>query len=155
MDIRGPRRNSFEVAPSQEPEAKGPEATPKVPLYCYNALLLLIIIFFALLRFRLREMPLERDEGEYAYAGQLMLQGIPPFQLVYTMKLPGTSAAYAAIMLVFGQTAAGIHTGLILVNAVTTFLVFLLGKRLYGRLAGLVAGATSRATPRRMPPSPS
>ena len=24
-------------------------------------------------------MPLERDEGEYAYAGQLILQGIPPY----------------------------------------------------------------------------
>jgi hypothetical protein len=39
---------------------------------------------------------LERDEGEYAYAGQLMLQGIPPYQLAYTMKLPGPFAAYAA-----------------------------------------------------------
>lgn len=37
--------------------------------------------------------PLERDEGEYAYAGQLMLQGIPPYQLAYNMKLPGTYAA--------------------------------------------------------------
>ena len=39
--------------------------------------LLLAILIFATIRWRLREIPLERDEGEYAYAGQLMLQGIP------------------------------------------------------------------------------
>jgi hypothetical protein len=42
------------------------------------ALVLLAIILFAAIRYRLRAMPLERDEGEYAYAGQLILQGIPP-----------------------------------------------------------------------------
>jgi len=88
--------------------------------YWYYGLLLLIVIFFAAIRYRLRDMPLERDEGEYAYAGQLMLQGIPPYKLAYTMKLPGTFAAYALIMAVFGQTPSGIHLGLILVNAATT-----------------------------------
>ena len=49
-------------------------------------------------------MPLERDEGEYAYAGQLMLQLIPPYQLAYNMKLPGIYAAYAVVLKLFGQT---------------------------------------------------
>src|ERR1035438_4359591 len=77
--------------------------------YCCYGLLLLIILFFALIRFQLRESPLERDEGEYAYAGQLILQGIPPYQLVYSMKLPGTFAAYSVILAVFGQTPGAIH----------------------------------------------
>src|ERR1700676_2959186 len=64
----------------------------------------LIILLIAGIRFRLRDFPLERDEGEYAYAGQLILQGIPPYQLAYNMKLPGTYGAYALIMAVFGQT---------------------------------------------------
>ena len=34
------------------------------------------LLFSAFVRWRLGEMPLERDEGEYAYAGQLLLQGI-------------------------------------------------------------------------------
>jgi hypothetical protein len=51
--------------------------------YAY-AFLLLAVVFFAAVRFRLRTMPLERDEGEYAYSGQLMLQGIPPYKLAYT-----------------------------------------------------------------------
>jgi hypothetical protein len=113
-----------------------------VSLYFCYGLLPVVIVMFALLRFRLRDIPLERDEGEYAYAGQLMLQGIPPYQLAYTMKLPGTFAAYAAIITVFGETPAGIRTGLIFVNTATTLLVFLLGRRLFGRLAGVIAGAS-------------
>jgi len=109
--------------------------------YTYYGLILLIILFFAFIRFRLRDVPLERDEGEYAYAGQLILQGIPPYQLAYNMKLPGTYAAYALILAAFGQTPAAIHIGLLLINAATTVLVYFLGRRLCGQLAGVVAAA--------------
>jgi hypothetical protein len=101
-----------------------------------------VILLFAYIRIRLLDYPLERDEGEYAYMGQLMLQGIPPYQIAYNMKLPGTYAAYAAILAFFGQTAAAVHWGLILINSATTVLVFLLGARLSGRLAGVVACAS-------------
>ena len=106
------------------------------------AVLLLIIVLFGLIRYRLRDMPLERDEGEYALSGQLMLQGIPPYKLAYNLKLPGTYAAYAAILAVFGETPAGIHLGFLLLNAVTTLLIYILAARLFGRLAGVVAGAS-------------
>lgn len=87
-------------------------------------------------------MPLERDEGEYAYAGQLLLQGISPYQLAYSMKFPGTDVAYAVILVLFGQTPAGIHLGLLLVNAANIVLVFFLAKRLFGPLAAIFAAAT-------------
>ena len=80
-------------------------------------LVALAVLFVIIVRVRLRDMPLERDEGEYAYAGQLILQGVPPYKEAYNMKLPGTYAAYAAIMAVFGQSPSGIHLGLTLVNA--------------------------------------
>ena len=105
-------------------------------------LLLLTIVFFSLIRYRLRDMPLERDEGEYAYAGQLLAKGIPPYKLAYNMKLPGVYVAYADIMKVFGETPGGIHIGLLLLNATTTLLVFFLTARLFGRLAGLAAAAS-------------
>jgi hypothetical protein len=92
------------------------------------------------IRIRLLGVPLERDEGEYAYAGQLILQGVPPYSLAYNMKFPGTYAAYAAIMAVFGQTIIGIHLGLLLVNAATVVLIFLLGRRLANSVVGLTAG---------------
>ena len=108
----------------------------------YVGALVLVIVFFAVVRVRLRNAPLERDEGEYAYMGQLMLQRIPPYKSACNMKLPGTYAAYAAIMAVFGETAAGIRLGMIPVNAAAAIMVFFLAKRLYGSLAGAAAGST-------------
>jgi hypothetical protein len=106
------------------------------------AWIFLAVIVFGLvivIRIRLLGIPLERDEGEYAYAGQLMLQGIPPYKLAYNMKFPGTYAAYALIMALFGQTIVGIHLGLLLINAATILLIFLLGRRLINSIAGLAA----------------
>lgn len=110
--------------------------------YAYYGLLALTILSFALIRFRLRDMPLERDEGEYAYAGQLILQGIPPYHLAYNMKFPGTYAAYSLILCLFGQTPAGIHTALLLLNAATTLMVYFLGNQLFGFQTGTVAAVT-------------
>jgi hypothetical protein len=56
-------------------------------------LVALVIVFVAAIWLRLLQIPLERDEGEYAYA------------------------AYAAIMAIFGQSVWGIHMGFLLVNA--------------------------------------
>jgi hypothetical protein len=103
---------------------------------------LLILLFVGFIRVRLLDVPLERDEGEYAYAGQLILQGIPPYELAYNMKLPGTYYAYAFGMAVFGQTCAGVHLTLLVANALTTVMVFLLGRKLFGAVAGLAAGAS-------------
>jgi len=102
---------------------------------------LLVMLAAGLLRLRLLDLPLERDEGEYAYAGQLLLQGIPPYRLACNMKLPGTYAAYAALMAVFGQSIAAIHFGLLLVNCASILLVYLLGKRLFGTASGLAGCA--------------
>src|SRR6202451_2128840 len=103
--------------------------------------LALILLATALIRIRMLPIPLERDEGEYAYAGQLMLQGIPPYSLASNMKLPGTYAAHAVIMACFGETICGTHFGLLLVNGATILLVFFLGKRLFGTVAGIAAAA--------------
>ncbi len=104
-------------------------------------LLALVLLFAAFVRLRLLEVPFERDEGEYAYAGQLILQGIPPYRLVFNMKLPGTYAAYALIMALFGQTVSGVHLGLLLLNLATIVLEFLLARRLFGDYAGVAAAA--------------
>ena len=73
--------------------------------------LLVVIAFLAIVRLRIASVALERDEGEYAYAGQLILQGVPPYRLVYNMKFPGVYYAYSVILALFGQTAWGIHAG--------------------------------------------
>ena len=103
-----------------------------------------VLLLVAVARLRLMNFPLERDEGEYAYAGQLILQGIPPYELAYNMKFPGTYLAYAAIMSVFGETPAGIHFGLMVLTMATAVMLFWLGKKILDEIAGIVA-ATSFA----------
>src|SRR5664279_3022913 len=103
---------------------------------------LLVVLFVGFIRIRLLDMPLERDEGEYAYAGQLILQGVPPYELAYNMKLPGTYFIYALGMAVFGETSAGVHLTLLAANALTIVFVFLLARKLFGTTAGLVACAS-------------
>jgi Dolichyl-phosphate-mannose-protein mannosyltransferase len=103
--------------------------------------LLVMLVFNCCLRWHLREMPLERDEGEYAYAGQLILQGIPPYHLAWNMKFPGVYFAYATLMSVFGQSAPGIHLGLIVVTSISTLLMFLIGRELMNPIGGLMAAA--------------
>ena len=117
-------------------------ARQQLLLYFYCGLVFLVILVFAFIRYRLRAMPLERDEGEYAYVGQLILRGIPPYQLAYSMKLPGTAAAYSLILALLGQTLTAVHVGLIVVNAATSLLIFFLASRLFGFLAGAVACAS-------------
>jgi dolichyl-phosphate-mannose-protein mannosyltransferase len=117
-------------------------AAPGLPRAAVVLVLLLTLLLFGLIRYRQRTTPLERDEGEYAYSGQLMLQGIPPYKLVCNMKLPGIYTAYAMILEVFGETPAGIRTGLIVVNSVTVLLLYFLAAALFGRLAGVVTACS-------------
>ena len=102
-----------------------------------------IFVLFSYIRIRLASFPLERDEGEYAYFGQLILHGIPPYQLAYNLKLPGTYAAYALIMALFGQTMQGIRFGLLLFNLGSLVFIFLIMKRLFSAFSALVAVAVA------------
>ncbi len=104
-------------------------------------LLLLVLLLNFGIRWRLRDLPLERDEGEYAYAGQLILQGIPPYELAWNMKFPGVYFAYAGLMAIYGQSPIGIHCGLILVSSLSLVLIFLIGRELMDAAGGLLAAA--------------
>lgn len=100
-----------------------------------------ILVLASVIRWRLRGVPLERDEGEFAYAGQLILQGVAPYLGIYNMKWPGIYAAYAALLVLFGQTHSGIHVALLVINGGTATLLFVLGRRLFGPAAGVAAAA--------------
>ena len=110
----------------------------------HTALIVVVVVMVlgAMVRWRLADTPLERDEGEYAYAGQLILQGVPPYLEAYNMKFPGTYYAYAATMALFGETPRGIRLGLILVNAGTALLLFAMGRRLFGGFGGVVTAVS-------------
>ncbi|MGA2092087.1 MAG: glycosyltransferase family 39 protein [Sedimentisphaerales bacterium] len=115
-------------------------ASSKSSLWCWLAIAL-IIIGAAAIRWHLVTMPLERDEGEYAYIAQQMLKGVPPYESAYSMKLPGIYAVYAIFLAAFGQTITAIHLGLIIFNAATIVVIFLLARYMFGGIAGIATGA--------------
>jgi hypothetical protein len=124
----------------------------KLVQFAWWALAAIVFTLVVAIRIRLFGIPLERDAGEYAYAGQLMLQGIPPYKLAYNMKFPGTYAVYVVVMSIFGQTISGIHLGLLLVNAATAALVFFLST--HKRDGGLPSGCKLHASLHRFEFSP-
>ncbi len=50
---------------------------------------------FAALRWNNYDAPLIRDEGEYAYTAQLLIQGAAPYQHAFIQKPPGVIYSYA------------------------------------------------------------
>ncbi|MFN8285682.1 MAG: glycosyltransferase family 39 protein [Chitinophagales bacterium] len=67
----------------------------------------------------------ERDEGEYAHAGQLILNGLKPYHEAYNMKFPGTYAMYALFMGIGGQTPEAVHWGTLIMLCITAMFIFL------------------------------
>jgi hypothetical protein len=129
--------------PAQEPAAEA-SVSHLSPARAWIGVAIAVAVS-AILRLRLLDLPLERDEGEYAYIAQLLLQGIPPYAEAYDLKMPGVFGVYALFISIFGHSQAAIHLGLAIVNAATVALVFCLGRRLLDVTAGWVA-AVSYAT---------
>lgn len=105
------------------------------------AVLAAVAVLIVIVRFLAAPVPLERDEGEYALMGQLILDGSPPYLEAANMKLPGIYYAYSAILAVFGQTPTSIHLGLMAVHLVSTALLFLIATPLFGAAGAALAGA--------------
>lgn len=105
------------------------------------AILAAAVVAVVIVRIEAASVPLERDEGEYALMGQLILDGIPPYSEASNMKLPGIYYAYSAILAIFGQTVTGIHFGLLAVNLISTFFLYLIARTLLGPAGAAMAGA--------------
>jgi Dolichyl-phosphate-mannose-protein mannosyltransferase len=54
-----------------------------------------LAVLFAALRWNNYNAPLIRDEGEYAYAAQLLIQGAAPYEHAFIQKPPGVIYCYA------------------------------------------------------------
>ena len=106
----------------------------------YWILLGFAILIFSYIRLRLSSMPFERDEGEYAYMGKLILDGLLPYKEAYNMKLPGTYFMYAILELFFGKSFNGVHIGLWLLNVVTVVFLFMSIRKLFNPLIALLTG---------------
>lgn len=127
-------RKSLRPAP-QTVDANVAHRVPLGPLLA----LLATLAATAAIRLRLLSLPLERDEGEYAYAGQLILQGHPPYERLYNMKWPGTYYCYALFEALFGQTIEGVHLGVLIVNLLAIVFVFFICRRVLDATAAAAA----------------
>ena len=130
---------------SNKPPTKSAAQSPYADAFTPGqrwALLGLIIVLVVFARIRFLDVPLERDEGEYAYIGQQLLHGFSPYSAAYTMKFPGTSLMYALMLALFGQTGQGIHLGFLLMNCATVLLLYFLCKKLANDVAAIIASGT-------------
>jgi hypothetical protein len=99
----------------------------------------LVVILSCVLRFSIAQIPLERDEGEYAYIADRWLAGDVPYRDAFDQKPPGVFLAYAALFAIGLRSIEAIHwLGHLFVLA-TAGLVYLVGRRLFSPVVGLAA----------------
>lgn len=106
------------------------------------AVLLTIAGAAVALRARFLSVPLERDEGEYAYFGQLILQRGIPYRDAYNMKPPGVYFAHAAVLWFLGENPVAVRAGATIAALVAVYWLYRLARRWYSRRASLAASAT-------------
>ena len=118
-----------------------PSSSISPTMSAYLALgVVLIFIFF--IRVNLLDIPLERDEGGFAYIGKMALQGVPLYSELHDIKLPGLYYTYGVMMSISGFTSKGIHLGLLFFNLGAIVLLFFLIRRLFNSYIGVIAAAT-------------
>ncbi len=97
-----------------------------------------LIVFIALLvlsvlvRLPDLAMPLERDEGEYAYAAQEILRGHMPYADTFCQKPPVVFFWYLAGFVLLGQSVIAIHLTMTVAAALAALGIYLLARRLLG-----------------------
>ncbi len=98
-------------------------------------ILIAAAIAFAALRAPFLSLPLDRDEGGYAYIAWRMLEGEAPYRDIFDQKPPGIYVAYLGAFVLFGRSAGALHVFMHLWSAGTAVLLFLWLRRLSGDLA--------------------
>jgi len=105
--------------------------------YPYLIGLGIIICLIAYIRANFLNVPFERDEGSYAYCGRIILDGAVPFKDIGSQRLPGVFYSYALMVAIFGYTLKSLHLGFIILNIISTIVIFLIGRRLMNNLAAV------------------
>jgi hypothetical protein len=116
-----------------------------------GAILAMAAVAFVFVRVPLVSVPLERDEGEYAYIAQRLLVGEVPYRDAFDQKPPGVFLAYASAFVLLGQSIESIHLFTYAWTAVTALALFGCVRRLAGALAGgftVLVFAIASADPR-------
>lgn len=121
------------------------------PRHAPLALIAVAVLAFVAMRAPFLSVPLERDEGEYAYIAQRMLEGEVPYRDAFDQKPPGVFVAYLLAFAIAGPTPLGIHLFLALWTAATAAVLYGLVRRLAGGSAAgfaLLVFSLASADPR-------
>lgn len=96
-------------------------------------------IIFLQARIKLLAIPLERDEGSFAYIGHWLLRGKDMYTDMLDSKLPGLYAIYAFATTLFGYHATGVHMGLLITNIAAAIFFFLMLRDLFNHYVAAIA----------------
>src|SRR5690349_5993018 len=102
-------------------------------------ILLLILALGFMMRLTFLHEPFERDEGVYAYIGQVLLDGGIPYRDVLDIKPLGIYYIYAIGTALFGATTESIRLFTAFYSLATGICIFFLTRKLGGPRAGLCA----------------
>ncbi len=98
-----------------------------------------ILLAFWLARWPFREIPLIRDEGEYAYIGQRILLGDVPYRDVYNQKTPFAFYAMAAGQSLLGPGVSELRLFGSAYGLLSTSAVYVAARMALGPLGAAVA----------------
>ncbi len=99
----------------------------------------LAIVLWA--RIQLLGMPLERDEGGYAYIGRHLFGNLRLYTDMYDIKLPGLYLLYAFFDMLPGGHSERIHLGLLLVHSAALWFFHQLIRQILGKTEAHLATA--------------
>lgn len=119
-------------------DAKIPSQPSDWPYYIGLIAVLFLII---LIRNNFLNIPFERDEGSYAYAGKIILDGAIPFTDIGSQRLDGVFYSYALLVGIFGYSIKALHVAFLVVNLICAIMLFFLTKKITNNIAGLAAAA--------------
>ncbi len=102
-------------------------------------MLLLLIIIMAAIRVPFTGMPLDRDEGTYAYMAQHIYHNELPYKDTFDQKPPFIYYIYKTAFDFFGISVYAIRTFTTLCVIVTMILVFIFMRHISGRWLSLLA----------------
>ena len=102
-------------------------------------LLSLLLLFCVLIRIPAFIQPLGPDQGIMSVIGQGILKGEIPYEDNWEMASPAIFFTYALIYKIFGNDMMAVPAIDTILAVISTLLIFILGRKLYGSRYGLCA----------------
>lgn len=124
-----------EFQPSQSSTLSPKNKSYEIIDFVLLALLAMALVF---LRSKFLKIPMERDEGVYILFGKQLLEGKIPYIDFFDTRLPLLYYVYGFVAL-FGTTLAQTATVFMVVQLITTWLIYWIAKNAMGRVGAFVA----------------